>query len=111
MILDILLVVLRQGLDRPDVLLGHAEALDDAEQVLARAVARLAAGHGRRRVVEDDDGHVGVGRWPRRASGVMPEWAKVESPMTETAGWRPTSDAPRAMLTLAPMQTQLWMAL
>ena len=44
-------------------------------------------------------------------SGVMPEWANVESPMTETAGWRPTSEAPRAMPMLAPMQTQLWMAL
>ncbi len=44
-------------------------------------------------------------------SGVMPEWAKVESPMTATAGWSPTSEAPWAMPMLAPMQTQLWMAL
>ena len=41
----------------------------------------------------------------------MPEWAKVESPMTATAGKTPASAPPLAMLTLAPMQTQVWIAL
>ncbi len=43
--------------------------------------------------------------------GVIPEWPKVESPMTAIAGWRPASDAPLAIPTEAPMQTQVSIAL
>ena len=41
----------------------------------------------------------------------LPLWAKVESPMTATAGRTQASDPPLAMLTLAPMQTVVCMAL
>ena len=42
--------------------LGTPRPSTKPEQALARSVGRLAAGHGHRAVVEDDDGHVGVGR-------------------------------------------------
>lgn len=41
----------------------------------------------------------------------MPEWEKVESPITATAGYRPASEAPLAMVMLAPISTQELMAL
>ena len=39
-----------------------------------------------------------------------PEWTKVESPITATAGWRPAKAAPSAMPTEAPISTQACMA-
>ena len=42
---------------------------------------------------------------------VMPEWVKVESPMTATAGCTPASEAPFAIVMEAPMSTQELMAL
>ena len=41
----------------------------------------------------------------------MPEWVKVESPITATAGRRPASAAPLAIEIEAPMSTQVLMAL
>ena len=41
------------------------------------------------------------------SKGVSPECPKVESPITATEGWTPASAPPLAMLTLAPMQTQV----
>jgi hypothetical protein len=38
-------------------------------------------------------------------SGAMPEWVKVLSPITATAGENPASAAPRAMPIEAPMHT------
>ncbi len=44
-------------------------------------------------------------------SPVMPEWVKVESPITQRAGRSPASAAPLAMVMEAPISTQLLMVL
>ena len=41
---------------------------------------------------------------------VMPEWVKVESPITATEGCWPASAAPLAMVIEAPMSTHVSMA-
>ena len=41
---------------------------------------------------------------------VMPEWVKVESPMTAMEGCCPASAAPLAIVIEAPMSTQVSMA-
>lgn len=41
---------------------------------------------------------------------VMPEWVKVESPMTATAGCCPASAAPLAIVIEAPMSSTVSMA-
>ena len=61
-------------------------------------------------VVGDDDGDVGVFVYAVNRP-VMPEWVKVESPITATAGWTPASEAPFAIVMEAPMSTQESMAL
>ena len=45
------------------------------------------------------------------SSPVIPEWVKVESPMTAIAGKSPASAAPFAMVIDAPISTQLDRAL
>lgn len=45
------------------------------------------------------------------SSPVMPEWVKVESPITDTAGRKPASAAPLAIVIEAPISTQVFMAL
>ena len=70
----------------------------------------MSSGHGGGFVVGDDDGDVGVSL-TQSSSPVMPEWVKVESPMTATAGCRPASEAPFAMVMEAPLSTQELMAL
>ena len=44
------------------------------------------------------------------SSPVIPEWVKVESPMTARAGCCPASAAPLAIVIEAPMSTQVSMA-
>ena len=44
-------------------------------------------------------------------SPVIPEWVNVESPMTATAGKRPPSAAPFAIVMEAPMSTHELIAL
>ena len=80
------LVELGQGRDHPEVLLRHAEALDDPEEPVARGEGRLAAGHGHGAVVEDDRRPCSRRTAAALRRAVMPEWPKVESPMTATAG-------------------------
>ena len=43
-------------------------------------------------------------------SPVIPEWVNVESPITDTAGKSPASEAPLAMVMEAPISTQELMA-
>ena len=44
------------------------------------------------------------------SSPVMPEWVKVESPMTAIDGYTPASAAPLAIVIEAPISTQVSMA-
>lgn len=39
---------------------------------------------------------------------VIPLWVKVESPITATAGHTPELAAPSAIVTEAPISTQVW---
>ena len=45
------------------------------------------------------------------SSPVIPEWEKVESPITATLGINPASAAPTAIVTDAPISTQELIAL
>ena len=42
---------------------------------------------------------------------VIPEWVKVESPITPTEGHTPLLAAPMAIVSDAPISTQVWIAL
>ncbi len=53
---------------------------------------------------------MGLRSFTASSSPVMPEWVKVESPMTAMAGRSPASAAPLAIVIDAPMSTTVSMA-